>query len=127
MDIKVVNDKGQIEENKPIEMVEAKTQPFVEGSMAGELEYNAVGQMFDLKPSEIGLFRDKIGTLLAFARTQTDDHTIEGLKWAIRSLQNKVGTPPLGEKMINYLNKYAYLKMESNKLQKDIEKYEHNN
>ena len=121
MDIKV---QGQ--EEKPIVMEEATETPVIEGELLGNYEINEVGNMFDLKPSEISQFEDKLTLLIEFAKTQTDDHTVEGIKWAIRSLQGKVGTPPLGEKMINYLQKYAYLKMEAKRLEKDIEKYEHN-
>jgi hypothetical protein len=121
MEIKVVDEKGKEQVNEPVEMAEAKEEPVI----TGELLINSIGQMFDLKPSEIGLFSDKIGTLLEYAKSQTEDQSREGLMWAIRELQYKVGTPPLGEKMINYLNKYAYLKLEENKIREEIKKYEH--
>jgi hypothetical protein len=40
-------------------------------------------------------------------------------------LEYKVGTPELGEKLINYLSKYAYLKLEQKKLDEEVKKYEH--
>lgn len=122
MNIKIV---GQTEE-KPIVMNEPIEVPVIEGELGGQMEANAIGSMFDLKPSEISQFEDKIKTLLDFAKSQTDDHSLENLRWTIRELQYKVGTPPLGEKMINYLEKYAFLKMQSNKIAGDLKKYEKN-
>lgn len=126
MDIRIVDSTGKEDVTKPVEMNGPTQTPVIEGELGGQMELNAIGQMFDLKPSEISLFEDKIGTLLDFAKSQTDDHSIENLKWVIRDLQYKVGTPPLGEKFINYLSKYAYLKTEGNRIEKDLEKYEKN-
>lgn len=120
MDIKIVDEKGEEKVEKPVEFKEPETTPV----LTGELEENAVGSLFDLKPSEIDQYKDKINTLLEYAKTQTKDHSREGLMWAIRDLEYKVGTPPLGEKMINYLAKYAWLKLENLRLQNDINKYE---
>lgn len=120
MDIKIVNEKGEVEQTKPQEQKESETVPVPKE----ELEINSVGSLFDLKPSEIGEYADQIGTLLEYAKSMTDDHSREGLLWAIRELQYKVGTPPLGEKMITYLTKYAYLKLEDKKIEEEIKKYE---
>ena len=121
MDIKVINSQGQVE--TPTEVgKESETTPL----LTGDLLYQSVGQIFDFKPSEVGQYREKLGTLIAYARTQTDDVSSEGLKWAIRALQNKVGTPPLGEKWVNWLSKYAYIKLEGLKLKQEADKYERN-
>jgi hypothetical protein len=120
MEIKVVGEEPQ---EAPREFNEPETTPV----LTGELMVQSVGQMFDLKPTEIGMFRDKINLLLDYARTQTSSNSTEGLLWAIRSLQGKVGTPPLGEKWINYLSKYCYIKLEGLKIQKEAEQYEHSN
>lgn len=121
MEIKVVNQSGE-------EIVE---EPRVVGEPGETTNYDdilitSVGQLFDMKPSEMGAMKDKINLLIDYARTQTDETSPESIKWAIRSLQGKVGTPPLGEKWINYLSKYAYLKLEGLKLQKETEQFERN-
>jgi hypothetical protein len=122
MDIRMVDSTGAVvAPEAPRE--DATTTPVV----TGEVLLNSIGQIFDFKPSEIGQYKDKLGTIIEFVRTQTDDKSPEGLKWAIRSLQGKIGTPPLGEKWVNYLAQYAYIKMESMKMVKEVEKYEHNN
>jgi len=122
IDIKILNSQGIEETHEVVEPKESETEP----TKTGELEMQAVGSLFDLKPSELSLFSDKIGTLIDYAKSQTDDHSREGILWAIRSLENKVGTPPLGEKMINYLNKYAWLKLEQKRLDDETKKYERN-
>jgi hypothetical protein len=121
MDIKIVNDQG-------IEEVE---EPKVAGEPGETTNFSdvlimSVGQLFDLKPSEMGAMKDKIQILIDYAKTQTDNDSPESIKWAIRSLQGKVGTPPLGEKWINYLSKYAYLKLEGLKLKEETEQFERN-
>jgi len=122
MDIKIINQMGEeVKQEAPKEPAESDTTPV----KTGELEVDAVGALFDLKPSEIGEYMDKINTLLDYAKSQTTDHSREGLLWAIRDLEYKVGTPELGEKLINYLSKYAYLKLEQKKLDEEVKKYEH--
>lgn len=122
MDIKIISPETGKEAIPEAEREESKTVPVV----TGDLLINSVGQMFDFKPSEVGKYKDQISTLIEYAKTQTEDRTPEGLKWAIRSLQGKVGTPPLGEKWVTYLTRYAYLKLESLKLKEQINKYERN-
>ena len=122
MKIDIVDDQGNVEESKPREVKTPVEVPMI----PGEMLVFSVAQMFDILPTEIGNYREKINLLVEYAHSQTEDRSPEGVKWAIRSLQGKVGTPPLGEKWINYLGKYAYLKLEGIKLQKDVEKYERN-
>jgi hypothetical protein len=95
--------------------------------ITGDLLLHSVGQMFNLRPGEIDNDREKILLLIDFAETLTEDRSPEGVKWAIRSLQGRVGTPPLGEKWLPFLSKYAYIKLESMKMQKEVEKYERYN
>jgi hypothetical protein len=123
MNIKIVDANDQ--EVKQEVQTEMRTQqtPIVDG----DLLIQSVGQIFDMRPQEIQASKDKINLLIEYAHSITDDKTTEGLKWAIRSLQGRVGTPPLGEKWLPFLTKYAYLKLEGLKLQKEVEQYEHNN
>ena len=120
MDIKILDQRG--EEVKPEPMKESDSLPVI----TGDLMVQSVGQMFDMRPAEILTWKEKIGLLIDYAKTQTDDRTPEGIKWAIRSLQGRVGTPPLGEKWVNYLSKYAWLKLDEIRLKKEVENYERN-
>lgn len=122
MKIKVVGSTG--EEIKPeVRDYEAPEKTPVK---EGEVILQQVGQLFDLKPTECQKYANKLRTLIEYAKTQTDDHSVMGIKWTIRSLQGKVGTPPLGQKWIAYLTEYAHLKLEGMERQKDIDKYERN-
>lgn len=122
MDIKIVDDAGkEIIPEAPQEAGSPETLV-----ITGHLLEQSVGQMFDLLPSEISRFSDKLGTLVDYAKSQTDNHTPEGIKWAIRALQGRVGTPPLGEKWLPYLSQYAWLKLDEIRLKKEVERYEHN-
>lgn len=89
----------------------------------GVLLREQVAQTFDLKPSEISQYKGKLDTLIEYAKLKTDDHSPEGLKWAIRQLGVKVGTPPLGEKLINYLNLYARLYLEGRHIDEEKQKF----
>lgn len=124
MDIKVVDPAGkEIPKEKIRKEYEApESTPVKEG----EIELQQVGQLFDMKPTECQKFANKLNTLIDYAKTQSDDHSITGVKWAIRSLQGKLGTPPLGQSWIAYLTEYAHLKLESIERQKLINKYERN-
>ena len=121
MDIKIVDPQGEEVVEEPGETKEpGETTNFTSNLLT------SVGQLFDLRPVEMGAMKEKINLLIDYAKTQTDDHTPEGIKWAIRALQGKVGTPPLGEKWVNYLSKYCYLKLEGLKVKEETEKYERN-
>jgi len=123
MEIKIVGPNGEIEQIEPREMSEVEAHPIVKDS---EFLVQNVASMFDLKPSEISQYGDKLDTLIRFAQTQTDDKSPEGIKWALRQLQGRVGTPPLGERWIPYLSRYAFLSLEIQKINKEKEKFERN-
>lgn len=119
MDIKIVDATGQ-------EVSQEATTPGNPATVIseGELLHQQIGTLFDLKPSEVSRFRGKINTLLDYAKSKTEDHSVEGLKWAIRDLSFKIGTPPLGQKLIDHLTRYAMLRTDHAKLEKEIAKIE---
>jgi len=90
------------------------------------LLHNYVAQLFDLKTNEVSEYKGKLQTLIDYAKSVSEDHTPEGIKWAIRELSFKVGTPPLGEKMINYLSLYAYTRSQRDELDSKLKKFEGN-
>lgn len=116
MDIKIVGEQEEIKSVEP-------GNPKIEVSPPDEILKYSVGSLFDFKPTEMSQYSDKIGTLITWAKTQTDDHSPENIKWTIRNLGIKLGSPALGEKMINYLTRFAYLAMEKDKLEEQLDKY----
>jgi phage host-nuclease inhibitor protein Gam len=120
MDIKIVGDNGVVN-GEPVEKkVEAPETTIIP---EGVLLLEQVAQLFDFKPSEVQAYKTELNTLLEYAKLKTDDKSAEGLKWAIRNLSLKVGTPPIGEKMIKYLTRYAYLYLEGKKIDKEKENF----
>jgi hypothetical protein len=120
MNIKMVDQQGKEIVQTPDKVSETITMKL------DEFLPQSVGQLFDLSPNEVNSYSNKIGTLIDYAKSQTGDHSPEGIKWALRALQGRVGTPPLGEKWINYLSKYAWLKLDELRLKGEIEQYDHN-
>ncbi len=92
---------------------------FADGTLMAE----RVAQMFNLRPNEVTQNKSKLNTLIEYAKTKTEDHSAEGLKWAIRSLGIKLGTPPLGERLLPYLTRFAYLELEGRKIDQEKDKY----
>ena len=118
MDIKVVDAN-----NKPVEGQEVPNPETLDVPFRGELEIKAISDVLGLNEHESIKYSDKISTLLEYAKMKTDDHSPEGLKWAIRSLGYKLNTPNIGEKMIDYMSRFAYLELEGKKIEKEKEKY----
>lgn len=118
-DIRVIGEEGQQLTDQKIEIKNPDALIIPDGVLLVE----QVGQLFDLKPSEVSQYKDKLGTLINYAKLKTDDHSPDGLKWALRSLGTKLGTPPLGEKLINYLHIYARLYLEGVRNKEERDKF----
>lgn len=122
MDIKIVTE-GKVEEApKEAQAFESET---VQGPE--NFDIKAIGQVLGLEEKEFSRYDDKLNTLLDYAKMKTEDHSPEGLKWAIRNLELKLGTPQIGEKLIDYITRYAYLELEELRVQKEKEKFYGNN
>lgn len=122
MNIRDVSPEGEILPDKVEAPMESKS---VEGDVMTPILERAIGNVLGLeKDSEFGLHKDKIDTLLNYAKSQTKDHSPENLKWIIRSLELKLGSPPFAEKRINFVARYAYLLQEESKIKKEKEAFE---
>lgn len=115
MNITVVDEKGSEVKETPVtsEVKNSSDAPF-------DLARMEVLNMLGLKDGEES---ESVDTLLKWAKANTDDHSPEGLKWAIRSIETKTGTPPLGEKAVTFYARYAYLNLESMRINKELENY----
>lgn len=109
------------------EPVEVKTPDTLSPPIVGELEVNAVSDVLGLTKEEVGKYQDKLDILLEWAKTKTDDHSPENLKWVIRDLGFNLGTPPLGQKLVNWLAEYAYLNKQSQEINNRLDKMKHGN
>ena len=103
---------------------ELKNPEEISGPVGEQLIRSSIEQVMGLEAQEDKhRYRDKIDTLIEYAKTQTQDWSPENIKWVIRSIELKLGTPPFSEKRINYVAQYAYLCMESQRLEEDKEKF----
>lgn len=80
---------------------------------------SAIYQVMGVDPSEQSKYQEKAQVLLDYAKGETQDCSPENLKRIIRSLELKIGSPPLSERRIDYITRYAYLALEEKKLKKD--------
>lgn len=65
----------------------------------------------------------KAKDILKWAKSQTEDHSPENLKWIIRDMEFKIGSPGVGEKMIDYLHSYIGLATQKEEVDKKLKKY----
>jgi len=120
MDIKIVNENGTEVITNP---EEPKSPEGIVGPISEELELKAIGDVIGLDEGERSRYQDKLQTLRDYAKAKTNDHSHTGLKWAIKDLELKLNTPTIGEKLIDYIHRFAYLELESMKIQKEKKKF----
>lgn len=118
MSINDINEFKAIE--KPV--VEVKQPNSIEPPVGEDISLRAISQITG-NENEISQYNSELKTLLDYAKTQTKDYSPENLKWVIRQLELKTGTPPFGEKAIKYLARFAFLSLEQQKINKELESY----
>lgn len=122
MNIKIVPESS---DTPSVEPAEIKTPDTISAPVLPELLNRAVEQVMGIESEEEkGRYRDDLDILLQYAKSQTKDHSPENIKWIIRSIELKLGTPPLAEKRIKYMSRYAYLSLENNKIKEEMKKFE---
>lgn len=115
MDIKIVNESG--EEQSPNHLDEHHSPDNSSYDKTGELDRIAVAQVLDLDFKEIDKFKEKIQTLVDWAKTKGEVKSPMDLKWIIKNLEARVGSPNFGETRIAKLSRYAYLDMEGKRIE----------
>ena len=121
--IQIVNEDGTPKaQEQPKELT---TPPTMTGPVFQELELKAVGEAMGMESEqERSRYQAKLETIRDYAKQMTGSNDIEGLRWAIRELQLKLGTPPLSEKRIDYVARYAYLLTQEHSIKREIERFE---
>ena len=123
MDIKIVSADGT-----PKEVTEVPVEPSVaplEGTIPGEMEQREVGRVLGVEnESEFNKYQPNFKTLVEYAKTQTEDHTAQSLKWVIRDLEARVGTAPFAEDRIKFITRYAWLLLSEQNIKKELKKFE---
>lgn len=83
----------------------------------GQIEEMAVAQALGID-GDLSKYSDEIKSIISWAKREGYSNPTE-LKWMIHSLQNRLGTPPLSEKWINSVARFAYIQNETHKLQEE--------
>lgn len=112
---------GEVTDYEGQEQPEQEEAPKAEGMTVKPLDSDlrAVAQVMGLDDMERSKYQSEIQTLIRWARTQSKEHTPTQLKWTLRNLSAKLGTPGLAEKMITRAARYAYLDLEGKKLNEE--------
>jgi hypothetical protein len=120
-EIRDVDEKGDVVESKPQEPV--TTGSLLEAPTQDILEV-ATEQLFGLETSgEKSRYESKVKEIVEWAKGTTDDHTPDGIKWAIRDMQLKIGSPRMGESPVDYLHSYVMLASEKKQIDTKLKKY----
>ena len=123
MNIKIVGtepDKTDLERLQD-EVDESIPQQTVESSEPGELDVVAARQALDLRNDD-RTYDDELKTLVKWAKTKVDSDDPTHLKWAIRDLGMRIGTPAFGDAIKN-LARFAYLDLEEKRIKSEKAKF----
>lgn len=122
MDIKVVTPEGHPVEEKA-EIIASPSG--VGGSQPDEIYQKEIGRVLGLEnESDFNKYQPNLKTLVDYAKSQTTDHSPENLKWIVRSLNAKLGSPPFGEDRIKFISRYTYLLNEQKRIDAERKKFE---
>lgn len=104
------------QESKPIKSGSEK------GTWQGESEImrNAVADALDIDIKEAKRYKDKINTILDYAAKQSDELSPMKVKWIVRNIELKLGTPPFSENRISQISRYAHLNQEKARISDEI-------
>lgn len=114
MDINSVDTKSISKEDN----VEIK-QP--ETVVSTEQTAQELADMFEIEKADYGKLSPKINTLLDWAKLNTPEG--EDLRWTLRRLETKLGTPPMGTTRLNYMAEYAFLWLQNNEINTKLDNY----
>lgn len=119
MDIKIV---GTPPDKTDMEKIQEKNddslpQSVVEGTEPGMISTIAVKQVLEIDRDSTD-YDSELSILVDWAREQTGGDDPTELKWAIRDLRMRIGTPSFGD-AIKHLSRFAYLDLEEKRIKKE--------
>jgi len=85
MEIKIIDEQGEVKEVKEKEVTEPVTI-----IPDGILLHQQIGQLFNIDSTEVSKHKRKLNTLIDYAKTKTDDHSPEGLRRKTPALFDKI-------------------------------------
>lgn len=120
-EIREVDDKGEVVESGPKK--EISPGDVLQAPTLDLMEVAAQQVLGIETESEKSRYDSKVKAIIDWAKLQTDDHTPEGIKWAIRDMQMKIGSPRGGESHIDYLFSYVALATQKKDVDSKLAKY----
>jgi len=120
MDIKIVSQDGKEIETSSSPILSPQTT-----TGGSNLDQKAIGQVLGLETSsQLSKYSDNLKTLVEYAKSQTEDHSPENLKWVIRSLKANLGSAPFGEDNVKFISRYCYLLNDERRIKEERKKFE---
>jgi len=117
MEIKIIKPDGTEVEQLEREYNDPGT---VTGDNDGEIDHIATKQVLDLDRDD-NSYDDDISILVKWAKSNGAKEPLD-IKWAIRDLRMRLGTPTYGDS-IKHLTRFAYLDLEEKKIKKEKESF----
>lgn len=100
---------------------ESVPQQVLDGDNEGEISHIAVKQVLDIERDNDD-YDDDVNILVKWAKSQADSDDPVALKWAIRDLRMRLGTPLHGDS-IKHLARFAYLDMEEKRIKSEKQSF----
>lgn len=116
MDINQLDTKGQTQQ--PEERVAVKEPTPVLSAPNTDQE---LSEFFEVERAEVGRLSPKLNTLLDWAKANTPEG--EDIRWTLRRLETRLGTPPMGRSKIDHMAEYAFLWLQSHEINKKLDNY----
>jgi hypothetical protein len=86
-----------------------------------ELQHKAIGQVLGIDDdSKLNRGESKLNTILEYVKSQTKDLSPENIKWVVREMTMRMGTPGRSESPIDYISRYCFLAMENKKINNEL-------
>jgi len=102
-----------------LEILEEKENATVEDGDGTKIESIAVAQTLEVDGDKYG---NEIKTLVEWAKQKTGSEDYMDLKWAVRDLRIKLGTPTFGDPIKN-MARFAQLDLDESRIKKEKESF----
>lgn len=116
-EIRQVNESGEIVEQEAPQSIPNNVREM------GGFDYDglALSQVLGLETdAERSKYKDDLGHIKEWAESQGYKDPME-LKMLVRNLINRLGTPALAESLVTRVSRYAYLQLQSKRIEKEQE------
>ena len=83
---------------------------------------HSIGKYLNVKMDDIAEYsqlKNRISLIRDWAKQNANSEDNTDVLWAVRTLENRLGTPPAGEKRINHLYKWIRLDQDRQRIEKE--------